>query len=156
MSTIEPPEELLSAYLDGEATPDERALVERRLEESAEWRTVLDEISSTRDLLLTSPVREAPTGFWDGLLHPDIAPPVQPEPVRSVDTAPSRRGKRIITWLAAGAAAAAIAAVILVPGQSQVKPAVATLVSRHAVRSSVSEEPLSQLAPVTKPVKLSP
>ena len=50
----------------------------------------------------------------------------------------------------------AIAAVILVPGQSQVKPAVATLVSRHAVRSSVSEEPLSQLAPVTKPVKLSP
>jgi hypothetical protein len=37
-----------------------------------------------------------------------------------------------------------------------VKPAVATLVSRHAVRSSVSEEPLSQLAPVSKPVKLSP
>ncbi len=52
------------------------------------------------------------------------------------------------------AAAAAIVAVVLVPGQSRVKPAVATLVSRHAVRSSVTEEPVSQLAPVAEPVKL--
>ena len=154
MSTIDPPEELLSAYLDGEATPDERALVERRLEESGEWRAVLDEVRSTRELLLALPVREAPTGFWDALLQPDIAPPVQPEPVRTIDAAPSGRAKRVVAWLAGAAAAAAIAAVVLVPGQSRVKPAVATLVSRHAVRSSVTEEPVSQLAPVATPVKL--
>jgi anti-sigma factor RsiW len=148
MSTIDPPEELLSAYLDGEATPDERALVERRLEESGEWRVVLEEVRSTRELLLDLPTREAPTGFWDSLLQPDIAPPVQLEEVRK------RRGKQVITWLAGAAAAAAIVAVMLVPGQSQVKPAVATLVSRHAVRSSVTEEPVSQLAPVTNPTVL--
>lgn len=148
MSTIDPPEDLLSAYLDDEATPDERALVERRLDRSAEWRTVLEEMRATRDLLAELPTREAPTGFWDSLLQPDIAPPVQLGTVRK------RRGKRAITWLAGAAAAAAIAAVVLVPGQSRVKPAVATLVSRHAVRSSVTEEPVSQLAPVAKPVKL--
>ncbi|MGZ4737371.1 MAG: hypothetical protein ACXV8R_17370, partial [Acidimicrobiia bacterium] len=71
-----------------------------------------------------------------------------------LDTDRRRRGKRVVTWMAGAAAAAAIAAVVLVPGQSRVKPAVATLVSRHAVRTSVSEEPVSQLAPVTKPVEL--
>jgi anti-sigma factor RsiW len=148
MSTIDPPEELLSAYVDGEATPDERALVERKLEESAEWRGVLEEVQSTRGLLRALPVSEAPTGFWDSVLHPDIAAPVQ------LETARRRRGKQAIGWLAGVAAAAAIAAVVLVPGESRVKPAVATLVSRHAVRSSVSEEPVSQLAPVARPVQL--
>jgi anti-sigma factor RsiW len=148
MSTIEPPEELLSAYLDGEATPEERALVERRLAESPEWREVLDEVRSTRELLLALPVREAPTGFWDSVLAPDVAPPVQ------LETARRRRGKQVIGWLAGAAAAAAIAAVVLVPEQSQVKPSVATLVNQHAVRSSVSEEPVSQLAPVAGPVRL--
>ena len=89
MSTIDPPEELLSAYLDGEATPDERALVERRLAESAEWREVLDEVRATRELLLALPVREAPAGFWDSVLQPDIAPPVQ------LETARRRRGKQV-------------------------------------------------------------
>ncbi|MGZ4691934.1 MAG: anti-sigma factor family protein [Acidimicrobiia bacterium] len=148
MSAIGPPEDLVSAYLDDEATPEERALVEQQLAESAEWRAVLDEVRSTRQLLGSLPVREAPTGFWDALLQPDIAPPVR------LDTERRRRGKRAVTWMAGAAAAAAIAAVVLVPGQSRVKPAVATLVSRHAVRTSVSEEPVSQLAPVTKPVEL--
>jgi anti-sigma factor RsiW len=148
MSAIEPPEELLSAYLDGEATDDERALVEQQLAESAEWREVLEEVRSTREMLLAMPRREAPTGFWDSLLHPDIAPPVQ------LDTARRRRGKQVVGWLAGVAAAAAIVAVVMVPSESRVKPAVATLVNRHAVRSSVTEEPVSQLAPVTDPVKL--
>jgi anti-sigma factor RsiW len=148
MSTIDPPEELLSAYLDDELPAEERALVEHRLEESGEWRAVLEEVRETRELLHSLPVREAPTGFWDSLLQPDIAPPVQ------LGTAHGRRGKRALSWLAGAAAAAAIVAVVVVPGQSQVKPAVATLVNRHALRSSVSEEPVSQLAPVTSPVQL--
>jgi anti-sigma factor RsiW len=151
MSTIDPPEELISAYLDGEATPDERALVERRLAESEEWRVILDEVRSTRELLLGLPTREAPTGFWDSVLHPGIAPPIDLDAQRS-----KRRGKRAITWLAGAAAAAAIVAVVAIPQKSQVKPAVATLVSRHAVRSSVTAEPVSELAPVAQPVKLGP
>jgi anti-sigma factor RsiW len=151
MSTIDPPEELISAYLDGEATPDERALVEQRLADSEEWRDVLDEVRSTRELLLGLPTHEAPTGFWDSVLQPDIAPPVDLDAQRK-----KRRGKRAITWLAGAAAAAAVVAVVMIPQESKVKPAVATLVSRHAVRSSVTAEPVSELAPVAKPVKLGP
>jgi len=148
MSTIDPPEELLSAYLDGEATPDERALVEQRLAESADWRAVLEEVRSTRALLLGLPVHDAPAEFWDAVLQPDVAAP------QSLETARRRRAKKVIGWMAGAAAAAAIAAVVLVPSQSRVKPSVATLVSRHAVRSSVTAEPVSQLAPVTRPVRL--
>ncbi len=129
-------------------------MVEAQLATSEVWRDVLEELRSTRALLLASPVREAPTGFWDGLLHPDIAPPVPAGSVRAIDSAPGRRRSRAIAWIAGAAAAAAIAVVVLVPGPSRVKPAVATLVSRHAVRSSVTEDPVSQLAPVSKPVKV--
>jgi anti-sigma factor RsiW len=141
-----PSEDLLSAYLDDEVTADERALVEQRLGESEEWRAVLDEVRSTRDLLRRLPVRDAPDGFWDELLSDD------PAPVSDLD-ARRRRRNRVVSWIAGAAAAAAIAAVIFVPGETRVKPPVGTLVAAHAARSSVSEEPLSQLAPVATPMR---
>jgi anti-sigma factor RsiW len=155
MSAIEPPEELLSAYLDGEVTEDERALVEARLSESAEWRAVLEEVRGTRDLLQGLPTRDAPDGFWDAMLAANDPAPEQAAPaVVSIESARHRRTKRIVAWGAGVAAAAAVVAVLLVPSQSEVKPSVATFVNQHAVRSSVTEEPVSQLAPVTKPVRL--
>ena len=142
-----PSEDLLSAYLDGELDADDRALVEGRLEASAEWREVLEELRETRELLRGLPVREAPPGFIDGLLESG-----DPAPVRL--DAKRRRRTRIAAWVAGAAAAAAIVAVVLVPSQTRVKPAVATLVNSHAARSSVSEEPVSELAPVAAPVRL--
>jgi anti-sigma factor RsiW len=154
MSAIEPPEELLSAYLDGEVTAEERALVDARLAESAEWRAVLEEVRETRQLLQGLPTVDAPPGFWDSMLAPDAPAPDEAAPVVPIESARHRRGKRIVAWCAGAAAAAAVVAVLLVPSQTQVKPSVATLVNQHAVRSSVTEEPVSQLAPVTKPVRL--
>ena len=55
MSTIDPLEDLLSAYLDGECTDDERAQVEAQLAMSPELRQMLGEIDTTR-----VSVREAP------------------------------------------------------------------------------------------------
>jgi anti-sigma factor RsiW len=154
MSTLEPPEDLLSAYLDGEVTAEEGALVDARLAESAEWRAVLAEVRETRELLRGLPTREAPDGFWEAMLAADDPEPEQAAPVVPIESARHRRGKRIVAWCAGAAAAAAVVAVLLVPSQSQVKPSVATFVNQHAVRSSVTEEPVSQLAPVTKPVRL--
>ncbi len=154
MSAVEPPEELLSAYLDGEVTAEERALVDARLAESAEWRAVLEEVRETRELLQALPTRDAPDGFWHTMLASDDPAPPQTAPVVPIGSARHRRGKKIIAWCAGAAAAAAVVAVLLVPSQSQVKPSVATFVNQHAVRSSVTEEPVSQLAPVTKPVRL--
>ena len=140
-----PPEELLSAYLDGEVSPEERALVEEQLEQSSEWRAVLTEVRETRALVCALPERDAPDGFWSGVLD-DAPAPV------SLDSRRTRRG-RVAGWIAGAAAAAAIAAVVFVPRESEVKPRVATLVTSHAARSSVSEEPVSQLAPVATPVR---
>ena len=142
-----PSEDLLSAYLDGELDADDRAIVDGRLEKSAEWREVLEELLETHELLRGLPVREAPPGFIDGLLQSDDPVPGQ------IDTK-RRRRTRIAGWIAGAAAAAAIAAVVLVPSETRVKPAVATLVNSHAARSSVSEEPVSELAPVAAPVRL--
>jgi anti-sigma factor RsiW len=149
VSTIDPPEDLLSAYLDDEVTPDERATVDAHLETSAEWREILTELRESRALLRGLPTREAPTGFWDGVLQPDIAPPVSIDRERR-----RRRGAKVVGWLAGAAAAAAIAAVVLVPGEARVKPAVGTLVSTHAARSSQSDDPTTQLAPVAMPMRL--
>ncbi len=141
-----PPEDLLSAYLDDELDAGERARVERQLEESAEWRELHRELRETRELLRGLPIRDAPAGFFDGLLERGVTGAVP------IDA--KRRRTRIVSWVAGGAAAAAIVAVVLVPGQTRVKPAVATFVSSHAARSSVSEEPVSELAPVAGPVRL--
>jgi anti-sigma factor RsiW len=152
------PEDLLSAYLDGEVTPEERARVERELAVSPEWRAVLDELTETRALLRNLPVRDAPEGFWADLLTHDDAgegggagtPPAPPASL----TARRRRRTRIAGWVAGAAAAAAVVAVILVPRESTVEPPVASLVTSHAARSSVSDEPVSQLAPVATPVRV--
>jgi anti-sigma factor RsiW len=151
-----PSEDLLSAYLDDELDAADRALVERRLAESAEWRTVLDALGETRSLLRGLPLRDAPPGFIDELLAAAVPATEEPADIAApvaID-AKRRRRTRIAGWVAGGAAAAAIAAVVLVPTQSQVKPAVATFVNSHAARASVSEEPVSELAPVATPVRL--
>ena len=57
--------DMLSAYLDGELTDDERAAVEARLEVSAEWRAELAEVESVRTIVRGLPERDAPPGFWD-------------------------------------------------------------------------------------------
>jgi hypothetical protein len=141
-------------------TPDERALVESRLAESEEWRAVLDEVRETRALLRGLPVQDAPDGFWDSMLdvraddEDGAGEDGEDAPVVAIGSGRRSRGKRAVAWLAGAAAAAAVVAVLVVPSQTKVKPSVATLVNQHAARSSVTEEPVSQLAPVTKPVRL--
>ena len=70
MSAIEPPEELLSAYLDGEV--DRRRARARRATARGVRRVARGARRGARDatLLLGLPLREAPTGFWDSLLAP--------------------------------------------------------------------------------------
>ena len=50
-----PDDELLSAYLDGEVTVDERATVDRWLAESAEHRQTLEELRSLSQSLESLP-----------------------------------------------------------------------------------------------------
>lgn len=73
-------DELLSAYLDGEVTADERALVERRLAESVEFRQLHDELRALRTSLERLPRYK---------LDEDLAPVVLRRAERAMLSAPS-------------------------------------------------------------------
>jgi anti-sigma factor RsiW len=134
------PEELLSAYADGECTPGERIAVEARLAVDAEWARILDEVVTARAVLRALPVLEPPAGFIDEL------------------TAIGRttiRERRRPTWrrVVAGTAAAAavlVGFVLATPSQrdKEVAPPIATLADSHGATLSLQSDPLSGLAPI--------
>lgn len=135
------PEDVLSAYLDGECTPVERAAVDARLATDPEWRAVLDEVAAARDAVRALPRREPPAGFIDELLHP-------------------ARPARFTRAAAAVAAVAAVVAgfVLASPSRSDepVAPQLATLSSSHGATVSLEEDPVTSLAPVAVPVEFAP
>jgi anti-sigma factor RsiW len=132
------PDDRLSAYLDGELDSAERADVDGYLAESPEWRAERDAVAYARDALRSLPVHEAPSGFWEGVLSPEL------------NRARARRGSRLPRLLAAATAGVAVAAVVIaslvISSPDRVTPRVPALSDSHAVRTSVSDEPVSQLA----------
>jgi anti-sigma factor RsiW len=144
------PEDALSAYLDGELSEAERTAVTARLDESPEWRDVLDELRGVRQALQSLPTVEPPPGFWTQILGDACEPAIEDQTPGLVLPLGSRRLKRlsrVVAAVGAAAAAAAIAALVLVPGASKVRPPVASLANEHAVRSSFDAEAVSTLAP---------
>jgi anti-sigma factor RsiW len=137
MNAYPAPDDRLSAYLDGELDATERESVDDYLAGSAEWRAERDEIASARDALRGLPTREAPPGFWEGVLSPELT---------------RARAKRRSRWsrIAAAASGVAVAAVVIaslvIPSPDRVTPRVPALTDSHAVRTSESDEPVSHLA----------
>lgn len=137
MNAYPAPDDRLSAYLDGELDRAEREAVDGYLAASPEWRAERDEIAYARDSLRGLPTREAPTGFWEGVLSPELS---------------RARAKRRSRWprIAAAASGVAVAAVVIaslvIPSPDRVTPRVPALTDSHAVRTSVSDEPVSHLA----------
>ena len=156
MSTREPEhwsEDLLSAYVDGEVTDEQRALVDARLADSPDVRAVLMEIEAARDAVRALPQRDAPPEFWARILDGTglEADQVVGDAPASVVALESRRATRLSRWVAVAggaAAAAVIAAVVLVPSPKQVTPPVASFTDAHAVRNSLESDAVSSLAPL--------
>jgi anti-sigma factor RsiW len=141
-------ESFLSAYLDGALDGAQGAAVERRLADAPELRALLDELRVTRESVRALPAVDAPPGFWDRLLEPDDAGDA---PVHQIADARTRRRRTGRRWLAlpSAAAAAVLVAVVLVPHPTRVRPRLSTLTESHAERSSVENDPISNLAPVS-------
>jgi anti-sigma factor RsiW len=152
-------EDLLSAYVDGEVTEEQRALVETRLAESSSLRALLAEVEAARDAVRSLPQRDAPPEFWarildgtgldaDSVMTEATAGAPASGPVVALE---SRRESRLPRWVAVAggaAAAAVIAAVVLVPTPKRVDPPVASFTDAHAVRNSLDSDAVSSLAPV--------
>jgi anti-sigma factor RsiW len=75
----EHPEELLSAYLDGEMTADERAYVEEHLTTCARCRAELDEEGDVRAAVRSLPPVDPPFGFFERILREGPSDPAQPK-----------------------------------------------------------------------------
>jgi anti-sigma factor RsiW len=131
------PEDLISGYVDGELTAEQRAVVDRQIAVSEAWAAILDEITLVRARVRALPVPEAPVGFWDAILE---------------RPAPAARSRRRfggpLGWVAGSAAAAVVVVAFLVPSPHQESPSVASLVDSHATRASLSQDPITQLAPI--------
>ena len=140
--------ELLSAWLDGELTREERATVESAVLTDPELALELDRLRETRGLVRDLARHEPPAGFLASLLD---------EPVSSVtdlDAVRRRRGARRYTAAAAGlAAAAAVAIAFVVPNPSRVAPTLATNVRVHQAGVAASGDPVSGLAPLASPMR---
>ncbi|QDT52282.1 hypothetical protein Pan44_02910 [Caulifigura coniformis] len=142
-------DELLSAYLDGEVSPEERAAVERRLEQSPGLRETLDELSEVGDLIRGLPRARAPVD-----LPERVVAAIAPKPlVRNVET---KRRRLFGMWpvMAAGSVlAAGVAIVVLLPGEVAKGRRVVTgdeLVNSGGVPEGFAITP----APVVPPVEL--
>jgi anti-sigma factor RsiW len=136
--------EMLSGYLDGELNVPDRAAVEARLAESAEWRAELEEVRAARLAVRGLAPRDAPAGFWAEVLAAVAESPAPPVPIEG------RRSRRRVTWIAgvAAAVAALVAAVLIIPSRAEVTPNVVAVVAQHGTQSSDAGDPISALAPV--------
>jgi hypothetical protein len=103
-------DELLSAYLDGEVSPEERAVVEQRLEQSPQLRETLDELSEVGDLIRRLPKPRAPID-----LPERVVAAIAPRPLASSALSP-KRNRLFGAWplLAAGTVLAAGVAIVVV------------------------------------------
>ena len=142
---------VLSAYLDGECTPEERAGLDAHLATSAAWQRDLAEVREVRDLLRSEAVVEMPEGMLDEIIAAVAAedvPLAEDAPIAPVaDLETKRRSKgRVAAWVGGMAAAAAIGVAVVIPTQPVVNPPVAAVVRTHAARSSVDGVPTDKLA----------
>jgi anti-sigma factor RsiW len=69
MNSLPLPEELLSAYLDGELSPAEQQRVEQALSDSAELRVTLGEFREIGAALRTMPRHSLPADFTSGVMQ---------------------------------------------------------------------------------------
>lgn len=125
--------EIISSYLDHELSPAARGDADRHLAACPLCRAELADVASGRAAVRDLPVQWPPAGWLHAVGLGD----------------PRARVRRPATWMVAAAAAAVVALVL--PHESRVVPPVPALVDEHATRASVSDDPITQLAPIGVP-----
>ena len=134
------PEDLISAYFDGEVTADERRQVEALLESSAEFRQQLDETARLSALLHSFPREAAPAGLVSQVQHAIeglASPPPRLAPSPATPRAPSKNWRR--EWTAFGVGILATMASLLL---------VVSLHSTNSTNSTWSNEGLVLDSPI--------
>lgn len=139
-------DELLSAYLDGEVTAEERALVEQRLEQSPALRETLDEYADVGEAVRGLPRRGAPVDLPERVLARlrTRAPQVRPSG-GSPGSDRSRRRKWFLGGVATAASALVVGTLFWGPQRAALGPDVAL---QGGARPDSRIAPMSAAAPV--------
>ncbi len=127
--------DLLSAYLDGELTPSERALVVDHLDGCSECRFEMAGVDAARSAIRSLPILDSPV---------------------SLEAFAHRRRRRLASRLGAMAAAAAVVAGFAIAGSGSDEPAPLDLdavVRQHSARASVDPGliPINVISVVNEP-----
>jgi anti-sigma factor RsiW len=156
------PEEMLSAYVDGEVTDAEREVIEARIERDDTWRHIVAEVIVARDAVRGLPEREAPAGFWLRVLT-RVAETADDEAAiaASADVVSLARAtpRRIPRWgaLAAAAIAVVVGVAVAAPQRNdEVAPSLTDVADQHAAATSTQSDPVTNLAPAAVPVQFGP
>lgn len=96
------PDELISAFFDGEVSPEERLEVERLLETSHEFRQQLDDTSKLSALLHSFPREAAPADLVDNVRQQVENAVLSPSPVTPSTVVPVARRSLRREWTAFG------------------------------------------------------
>ncbi|MET0919590.1 MAG: hypothetical protein ABWY77_00150 [Acidimicrobiia bacterium] len=145
---------VLSAYLDGELTTDQRAQVDAELAASPELRAELEAVRSARVAVRDLPMRDLPDGFLEQMIAdvgsaPDadaaVGTAASTAPVIDLDARRARR-RRAVSWTIGAVAAAVVAlAMFVLPGREQVRPNVTAVATQHGASDSNVGDPISGL-----------
>ena len=127
------PEELISAYLDGELTSDEQQLVEEALRTDPQAQQLLDELQSLHDHLQSIPRSEPSQDYTQQILHraertiltgtsePDPGPVTAQSPANPTVTLPAAQDSpgnwKHIIWASTALAATLLLALLLQPNK---------------------------------------
>jgi len=152
----------LSAFLDDELAPAARREAEAHLAGCPGCRGELEEVAAARRAIRIMPVHATRRPLWGDELIAAVpgvpggfgigaadAPWPQPSAHR-----PAASRRRRAAWALVAAAAAIVA--LLLPRDPSVAPSLPSLADTHAARASITEDPLSQLAPIAVPVRFGP
>jgi hypothetical protein len=116
--TREFPDELLSAFLDGELSPDERAQVEKHLASSEADRLLLSELQALRSEVAALPPAAMSPDFADRVVRAAVAEAEKHNPAAAAASLPppaaSRSSRRWLIGAAVASAAALAASILLV------------------------------------------
>jgi hypothetical protein len=129
---------LISSYLDDRLTPDQKALVEARIEKDSLFRASLEEIRYTRSLLRSLPRKRAPRNF-----------------TLSAGMVPQRRTLRLQPVFGFTSAIAAALTILIfagsqwVPGFLNAKSSTATMVAMQSAPESTPQDTARSFAAAT-------
>jgi anti-sigma factor RsiW len=139
-------DEWLSAYVDSELTPDERAAVEERLQTDPAARQLLNELRRVSEAVKTLPRQTLGRDMRSSVLAEIARSKTVVQPASRLASTPAegaRRSPRVRTWAwAAAAIAAALMVMAVMPGDESEEPTVADASrDREATDRGADREP---------------